>query len=102
LIIDPLSWGIATRYEPKPFEEIVLYHAQDASAVLSYVADYRFNTYPIHRLAYTCVSIVKSILGLRRGLLVQTPKALYKYLLTRPGTNVIKPWAPYMSNRGQP
>ena len=99
LVIDPLGWGIATRFEDKPFNDVVLHHAQDATACLLYVADYRFNTYAIGRAFYSCVSVVKAALGLRSGRLVQTPKALYKYLLTRRGASLIRPWSPWTGGK---
>jgi len=98
LIIDPLSWGIYTHFEPKPFDEVVAFHAKHATACLMYVADYRLNTYAIGRSFYSCVNSIKAILGLRKGILVQTPKMLYKYLLVKRGASVIKPWSPWVKD----
>lgn len=100
LVIDPLAWGIATQYEANSFNDVVAYHAKDATACLLFVADYRFNTYAIGRLFYSCVAVCKAVLGLRRGRLVQTPKQLYKYLLQTKGASVVKPWSPWTG--GQP
>lgn len=99
MVIDPLGWGIATRYEDKPFNDVVMHHAKDATACLMYVADYRFNTYAIGRAFYNCVAVVKATLGLRSGRLVQTPKALYKYLLKNRGASVVKPWSPWTGGK---
>jgi len=96
LIVDPLRWGIAIQPVEQPFNDVVLAHAKDATACVMYVADYRFNTYSIGRLFYNCVAATKAVLGLRRGRLVQSPKALYKWLLKQHGSNVVKPWSPWI------
>ena len=96
MIINPLAWGIMTDFDARPFDQVVIDHAKDSSACLLYVADYRFNTYSITRLIYSCVQIVKSVLGFRSGATIQTPKSLYRALLLKQGAKVIKPWSPWV------
>lgn len=96
LVIDPLQWGVAIKSYPQPVEQYLMEHAHEASAILSYVADYRRLGDYVPRGIYTCVTALKAILGLRKCWAVQTPFSLYRFLLSYDHTVVVKPYIPYV------
>lgn len=97
MVIDPLQWGIGVKVYEQPLDEFLIENAPQASAILSFVADYRRLEGYVPRGVYTCVTAIKAILGLRRCLFVQTPFSLYRYLLRYQHTVVVKPYIPYIA-----
>lgn len=80
MVINPLRWGIAVHMTGRPIDEYIIETANNSTAVLGYTADYRTcSSAYVPRLAYSCVSIIKAILGIRS--LCLRPRALYKLLL---------------------
>jgi hypothetical protein len=99
ILIDPLKWGAAVQFVELPLDEYLLKAAQheNATAMLGYTADYRRCATFVPRGFYTCVMLVKAILGLKLRTL--TPFGLYKALCRHPATTVIKPYVPYIQNQ---
>lgn len=97
MLIDPLKWGVAVQFTETPIDDYLLGVSPHATAVLGYIADYRriFNFVP--RGFYTCVTMVKAVLGLKTMTL--TPFGVYRHLLRNPLTSVVKPYVPYVQNQ---
>ena len=96
MIIDPRRWGVSVRFVNQPFEQFLVDHAHQCTAMLGFTADYRRLDGYKARCFYTCVSVCKSILGLKKCLFVQTPFALYKVLVRCSQTTIVKPYVPYV------
>lgn len=89
LVIDPLKWGMAVQYVEMHFEEALLRAATVSTAMLGYTADYRrASCHFVPRGVFTCVTMVKAILGLRCWAF--TPRGLYRKLLKSPLTTPVK------------
>lgn len=95
LLVDPEEWGTALIFRETPIDEFLVEIAPRCCAILSYVADYRRCVQYRFRGFYTCVSICKTILGIW-GCYSQRPKGLYKFLMKRNTTTVVKPFIPYL------
>lgn len=95
LLVDPEEWGTALRFIDQPIDEFIIDLAPRASAILSYAADYRRCVQYRFRGIYTCVNICKTILGVW-GCWSQRPRGLYKFLMKRSTTTVVKPYIPYL------
>lgn len=95
LLIDPEEWGCALQYVDKPVDEFLLEIAPRCSALVSYMADYRRCVQYRFRGIYTCVTLCKTILGIW-GCWSIRPKGLYKFLLKRNTTTVVKAFIPYL------
>lgn len=96
MLLDPLRWGLAVQITQKNLEEYLTAAAPHATALLSYTADYRRCGDYVPRGLYSCVTILKAVLGLK--CLAITPFQLYKSLVQHPHTTVIKPYVPYIQN----
>ena len=99
LIIDPKEWGAGVSVVDIPITEAMEIEASACSAMVSIVVDYSIINGYKPRGFYTCVSFIKTVLGLYKCSFVQTPLALYKLLLKYPNATVIKPWSPYMRGK---
>lgn len=97
MLIDPLKWGVAVQFTQTPIDDYLLGVSHHATAVLGYIADYRRTFTFVPRGLYTCVTIVKAVLGLKAMTL--TPFGVYRQLLRNPLTTVIKPYVPYVPNQ---
>lgn len=97
LMLNPVEWGLAVRYESISLIDAAQHYGANAQAILSYTCDYRRNVLPVRRGVITCVSIVKAVLGLRKCRAV-TPFGLYRQLLKR-GAFVVKPFVPYVGEK---
>lgn len=99
LVIDPLQWGVGVKVYDEPADQFIVNHSHQASAILSYVADYRRLDGYIPRGVYTCVTLIKGILGIKKAAFIQTPFALYLLMLRYETTTIVKPFIPYMRER---
>lgn len=96
LVIDPAQWGVMVAVVDSDVESFLTEKAARTTAIVSYVADYRKLEGYYPRGPYTCVTLLKAILGLKKCALLQTPFSLYKYLLKSERTTVVKPYIPYV------
>ena len=94
VVMEALEWGIAVRFEPHSIEKCIEYYGSDATAIVSYISNHAYNVDPIPRGIYTCVSMCKAFLGLRKCFFVITPFQLYKFLLKQ-NSVVLKYYVPY-------
>ncbi len=94
MVIEALEWGIAIRHEPKDIAECMEYYGSHATAIVSYIANHAYNVDPVTRGVFTCVSLCKAVLGLRKCFFVITPFQLYKFLLKQ-NSVVLKYYVPY-------
>lgn len=95
IVINPSDWGTSVRFIEETPEEYLTIMAPHSTAILSYVADYRRCVQYRFRGVYTCVTLCKTILGVW-GCWSQFPKGLYKFLLKRGGTTIVKAYIPYL------
>lgn len=94
LMVEALDWGVAVRFEPYDIDKCIEYYGSDATAIVSYIANHAYNVDPVPRGVYTCVSLAKAMMGLRKCLFVITPFQLYKFLLKN-NCVVLKYYVPY-------
>ncbi len=99
LLVDPEEWGCALAFVDMPIEDFIVQLDPKASAILSYMADYRRCVQYRFRGIYTCVTICKTILGVW-GCWGILPKHLYRFLLRRAHTTVVKGFIPYLPKVG--
>lgn len=96
LIIDPMPWGVAVKFVEQDIDSLLLASADQTSAIVSFITDYRRIAGYRPRGIYTCVTLLKSMLGMKSKPFIQTPFALYRYLLKWPQSTVVKPYIPYI------
>jgi hypothetical protein len=95
ITINPLMWGVAVQVLGMKLEDYLLSVGPDSTAILGLTADYRRMSNYIPRGLYTCVTLCKSVLGLS-GLFV-TPFKLYKCIIKKQHSQVVKPYVPYIN-----
>lgn len=98
LVVNPLNWGIVVETYPNMKIEDYLIGFADSTAILSYTADYRRNVDRVTHGLYSCVNVVKQVLGLRFCWAI-TPFQLYRHLCKHKTTIMVKPYVPYLQNQ---
>lgn len=80
---EPLAWGtLITHYAIDIDDLLTLWYLEDTTAIVGVMVDYSQCTGKyIPRGIYTCVSAIKSIIGIKKSYFVLTPKQLYKKLI---------------------
>lgn len=96
--VDPLAWGIHVQPLELKIGDVLLELAQrPITGMLSITVDYKISSVDdVRRGVYSCVSVLKAVLGLRKCPLVITPFQLYKYLCKHEGCIPLKAYIPYI------
>lgn len=97
LEVNPLRFGVTVVHHDGNAASVILPRIQSATAALGLVINYAKREDAIGRGLYSCVSIVKAVLALRRCWAF-TPWQLYKHLLINHKPEVMKAYAPYITD----
>lgn len=91
IVIDPLTWGVWCKVLFEAPRKLALDALEDgATAVVKYRVDQKFERDYIPRGLFTCVTLLKAILGLSAWY-VWTPEHLARYLLRNGGQLLERP-----------
>lgn len=95
--VEPLAWGLCVMHEALSVDDMLKgFYESTCTAILSVTVDYRTAVFQPLRGFFTCVSIIKALLGVANCPFTITPFQLYKMLCKHEGCIAIKPYIPYV------